>query len=254
LGGRISHIVHVEEDITERIQAEEQIRKYQQRLKALASQLAIAEEKERRHIAADLHDLVGHTLVLARIQLASVSEASSRTEIAALVADISKILLKAIQETKNLMFELSSPTLNEIGLGAAISEWLEEHVARRFRLKTELIDTVDESLRRTLNEDVRAILFRNVRELLTNVIKHAKAKEVKIHLKSENGMVIVVVEDDGVGFQPQAALQSEAKKGGFGLFSIEERMADMGGSFAIESEPGRGCRVVLTAPLEAKKG
>ena len=139
---------------------------------------------------------------------------------------------------------MSSPTLNEIGLGAAIWEWLEERIEKRYGLKTGFVDEIDETLRKTLDDSMRAVLFRNVRELLTNVIKHAKAGNVSVHLKSEDRWVNVIVEDDGVGFDPQASPPEGEEKGGYGLFSIQERMADMGGSFVIQSEPGKGCQKV----------
>ena len=243
----------LESEIEERKQKEQQLEEYQQRLKDLASQLTITEEKERRHIAADLHDLIGHSLALARMQLNGILEAQSELERNMLVKDISHILLKSLQDTRSLIFELSSPSLNEIGLGAAVSEWLEEHVGKRHGLKTEFIDEIDKKLRKTLDDNVRAVLFRNVRELLTNVIKHAKAEKVSVHLKAGDGMVSVIVEDDGIGFDPQAPTPLGEKKGGYGLFSIRERMADLRGTFDIQSEPGKGCRAVLTVPVGTNK-
>ena len=195
----------------------------------------------------------GHSLALARMQLNGILEAQSELERTMLVKDISHILLKSLQDTRSLIFELSSPVLNEIGLGAAISEWLEEHVRKRYGLKTEFIDEIDEKFRKKLDDKVRAVLFRNVRELFTNIIKHAKAEKVSVHLKAEDGMVTVIVEDDGIGFDPQAATPPGEEKGGFGLFSIEERMTDLGGTFDIRSEPGKGCRAVLTVPVEIEK-
>ncbi len=244
----------LEYEIGERKEKERQLEEYQHRLKALASQLTLAEERERRSLAADLHDHVGHSLALARMQLNGILDAQSEVERNMLVKDISHILLKSLQDTRSLIFELSSPTLNEIGLGAAISEWLEERVEKRYGLKTEFVDEIDERLRKTLEDNVRAVLFRNVRELLTNVIKHAKAGNVSVHLKSEDLLVNVIVEDDGVGFDPQAATETKDDKVGYGLFSIQERMADMGGSFDIHSEPGKGCRAVLTVPVEKSEG
>ncbi|MBW1939156.1 MAG: transporter substrate-binding domain-containing protein, partial [Deltaproteobacteria bacterium] len=247
---RVTSIV---KNIAERRQREQQLEEYQHRLKALASQLTIAEERERRSLAADLHDHVGHSLALARMQLNGILEAQSELERNMLVKDVSHILLKSFQDTRSLIFELSSPTLNEIGLGAAVSEWLEEHVGKRYGLKTEFIDEIDEKLRKTLDDNVRAVLFRNVRELFTNVIKHAKAEKVSCHLKAGDGMVTVIVEDDGVGFDPQATTPSGEEKGGYGLFSIQERMTDLGGSFDIQSEPGKGCKAVLTLPVGTSK-
>ncbi len=181
--GEVVSVVGIEEDITSSIQAEQEILQYQHRLKALASQLTIAEEKERRTIAADLHDHVGHSLALARMQLNGILESDSDLERNILVKDISNIMLQALQDTRSLIFELSSPSMNEIGLGAAISEWLEEQIEKRHGLKTEFSDTIEKEHRKALDDNVRALLFRNVRELLTNVVKHARAKKVSVYFK-----------------------------------------------------------------------
>ena len=107
--------------------------------------------------------------------------------------------------------------------------------------------TADE-LKTPLDEDTRAILFRNVRELLTNVVKHARAKEVSVRMEVERDTLRIVVKDDGAGFDVHAAAKDPNREGGFGLFSIRERMADLDGSLEIESEPGLGCAAVLVVP------
>jgi signal transduction histidine kinase len=96
---------------------------------------------------------------------------------------------------------------------------------------------------------VRAILFRNVKELLFNVVKHARANKVSIRLEDRNSSIKIIVEDDGIGFDPRAAIHAGSKMGGFGLFSIEERMVDLGGSLEIASEPGQGTEAILLVPL-----
>lgn len=233
-------------DITERKRAEEQLRAYQRRLKALVSQLTVAEERERRRIAGELHDNVGQSLALSRMQLAAARKAVREPELGGKLDDISATLLQAVQDTRNLMLELSSPSMNELGLAAAISEWLEEGIARRHGLKTEL---VDEMHRVPLDDDARAVVFRNVRELLTNVVKHARAQQVTVILKRLKAELKIVVQDDGVGFDHHGACRRAQDNGGFGLFSIAERMSDLGGSLEIVSRPGKGCRATLTAPL-----
>ena len=227
-------------DITERKKQEEVLQQYQQRLKALASQLTIGEERERRRIAADLHDHVGQQLAFARIQVAAACKATSKAKLTALLEEISETMLQATQDTRNLVSELSSPSMNEIGLAAAISEWLEEQIGKRHGLKTECID---DGQKKPLDDDMRAILFRNVRELLTNVVKHAQASKVTVRLEQADAGLKVIVQDEGVGFDPRAASR------GFGLFSIQERMADLGGSLEIVSEPGKGCTAIMIAPL-----
>ena len=240
-------------DITERKQVERNLKQYQQRLKALATQLTIAEEKERRVIATDLHDQVGYSLSLANMQLNEILEVDSVMERTLLVKDISNILLKALQDTRSLIFELSSPSMNEIGLAAAISEWLEEQIAKRHDLKIEFFDATDDHHKKTLDSNVRALLFRNVRELLTNVVKHSRAQNVRVQIISEGSCLKITVEDDGVGFNPDADNTKQKAAEGFGLFSIQERMADLGGSFDIQSQPGKGCRMTLISPPIAGK-
>ena len=196
-------------DITDRKRAEQKLIDYQQRLKALAFQLTIAEEKERRAIAAGLHDHVGQWLALARMQLNGILETNSEKEKNNLVKDISDILLSALRQTRSLIFDLSSPSLHELGLPAATAEWLEDQIAKRHGLQTEFIDSLGANHKKYLDDDVRTLLFRNVRELLTNVVKHAKANKVCVHLKEETGMVKIIVEDDGIGFDLDVANEKE---------------------------------------------
>ncbi|MGD8988971.1 MAG: PAS domain S-box protein [Syntrophobacterales bacterium] len=247
--GKVDLITAMVRDISGRKQAEQKIIDYQQRLKALASQLTIAEEKERRAIAADLHDHVGQSLALARMQLASARKSTSDSKLADKLDDISDTLLKSIEDVQKFMLELSSPAMHQIGLASAISEWLEVQIEGRHGLKAEFIDNVSENRRKTLDLKVRTILFRNLRELVVNVLKHARANKVSVRLEDRKTSIRIIVEDDGIGFEPRTVTQGGSETGGFGLFSIEELMADLGGSLRIVSEPGKGCTAILSAPI-----
>ncbi len=240
-------------DITERKNTEKALENYQMRLKALASQLTIAEEKERRRMAVDLHDHVCQSLALMRIQVSSIRKNVLDATLTAKLDDVSGTLQQTLQDTRHLMSDLSSPSMIEIGLSAAISEWLEEQVAERHDLKTEFIDDISEHRQNILEDNVRAILFRNVRELLTNVIKHARAKKVSVWLQEEVNLLKIMVKDDGIGFDPAAVNVKNGQDRGFGLFSIEERMSDMGGTFEIFSEPGQGCKAILMVPADERR-
>ena len=220
-------------------------------MKTLASQLTIAEEKERRAIAAALHDNVGQSLALTRMQLASARKSTSDSRLADKLDDISDTLLKCIKDTKNLLFELSSPTMYKMGLSSAISEWLEVQIEGKHDLKTAFIDNIPDNRGKTLDSDVRTMLFRNVRELVINVIKHARANKVSVRLEDRSPSIRIIVEDDGIGFDPRLVTQGESKTGGFGLFSVNELMSDLGGSLRIVSEPGKGCTAILSAPFSA---
>ena len=234
-------------DITERRQAENKLQQYQKRLKSLAVQLTLSEEQERRRIAEDLHDHIGQSLALARMQLAMARKGVPQSDKRdAQFDNISQSLLKAIQDTRHLIFELSSPSLNELGLAAAISEWMDEYVVKKHGLEARFFDHTQEFL---LNTDLRAILFRNVRELLTNALKHARAKTISVWLETTAEGLEITIQDDGVGFDPSICQRNGDDCGGFGLFSIQERMTDLGGKLMISSQPGAGCTVVLGFPL-----
>jgi PAS domain S-box-containing protein len=238
-------------DITERKQAEQKILDHQQRLKALASQLTLAEERERRRIAADLHDNVGQTLAMSRLQLAAAIKSADDAGLKELLNDLSRTLLKTAKDTRNLIFELSSPAMNEIGLGAAVGEWIEERLKKSHELDVELVDKLGGC---DLDQDLRAILFRNVRELLTNTVKHARADKVHVCLEKVDGDIRITVHDNGIGFNPEYVLQNVRPDGGFGLFSIEERMADLGGRFEVKSAPHQGSTFIMSVPCGAPAG
>jgi signal transduction histidine kinase len=233
------------EDITKQMQAEDQILEYQDRLKSLASKMTVVEERERRRLAAELHDQIGQSLALARMQISATRKTSSERERDIMLDAISQTLLESIQATRGLVFDISSPLLNEIGLGAALSEFLEKEVEQRHGIEVEYREG---EISVPLTEDMRAILFRNVRELLNNVIRHANASQVNVRLEQDNASTVIFVEDDGIGFDPEEAFQQMTRDGGYGLFSIQQRMSDLGGSLEIQSKPGKGSQATLIAP------
>ncbi len=247
--GEIVNIVDVEEDVTERIISEQRVQEHQQRLKALASQLTLAEEQERRRIAADLHDDVGQTLAMTRLQLAAAIRNSKDNGLNEQLDEISQTLLKATQDTRHLIFELSSPTISELGIGAAVEEWVEINRKKVPGIVFEVINNLHEA---EIDQDVRAILFRNVRELLTNTIKYSRADQVTVALETTGNEIRVTVKDNGVGFNPSQVLNQVNSEGGFGLFSVQERMVDLGGTLEIDSAPHRGCAMIMSIPRELK--
>ena len=129
---------------------------------------------------------------------------------------------------------------------AALNEWLTEKIARKHGIET--IFEQDESLK-PLPQKMQAMLFRIIRELVTNAVKHAQAHRVTVSLKHADQGVEVGVRDDGRGMDAKASKKSV----GFGLFSIEERLASIGGHMAITSEPGQGTLVTLQVPLDANQ-
>ncbi len=234
-------------DITEQRMSEHKIQAYQKRLKSLASELTLTEERERRNIALDLHDHVGQSLAFTRMQLAMAQKESSDSKVTAILDEVSGSLRQAIQDTRNVISDLSSPLINELGLSTALSEWLRDWIGERHGLEIQFIDDGDP---KPLSDDTKSILYRSVRELLTNVVRHANASRVSVRLQRRGSTVQIVVEDDGVGLADGRHPEMDTNESGFGLFSIKERMSGLSGSLEIESHPGRGVKAILTALLE----
>ena len=233
-------------DISERKASEGRVNEYQKRLKAMASQLTITEEKARRRIAADLHDNIGQTLVFSRMQIARAQKITTKSELAAILDETSRSLLSAIQETKDLIFDLSSPLLGNLGLSAAISNFLEVNVMKKHEIKVEFADNNEIKY---LSSDLKTILFYNVRELLINVIKHAQAMKLIVSIESDEKELKICVLDDGIGFGTGKEVISIDSYDGFGLLSIKERIEDFGGSLEIMSWPGKGSKATMIAPF-----
>jgi PAS domain S-box-containing protein len=234
-------------DITDRKWAEHKLLEYQKHLKQLAARLTLAEERERRRIACEIHDEISQTLAMVNIRLDILRNSLPSEASAAEIAKISSSVENVIQETRTLTFELSNPILYELGLETAVSEWLNEQVQEKHGIAAEF---QDDGNAKPLDDDVRVLLFRNTRELLINCIKHANAGRVRVGIRRTDGSIEVVVEDNGVGFDTAEIRPTAGKRAKFGLFSVRESLENLGGYFKIESKPGAGCKAVMTAPLK----
>jgi signal transduction histidine kinase len=230
-------------DITERKRAEAEVEAQQRRLKNLALEVSQIEERERRRIATALHDQIGAALAIAQMQLelSRQEDESSRRDRA--VGRAIESIEEAIGHTRSLTCELSPPVLYESGLEAAV-RWLAEEMGRRYGLPV----AVEEDRRRhDIGKEMKIVLFQAVRELLTNVVKHAKAKTARIRIAGDEHWLRIGVEDDGVGLGTPSP---SSRPNGFGLFNVRERLLGMGGRLEVESEKDRGTRVTIVAPLK----
>ena len=209
--------------------------------------MPLTEEQERRQISEELHDGPAQSLSFVRLQLASASKAAAETAQSRKLDDVSNVVRESIQQIRDVMLALSSPSMKEIGLAAAISEWMEEQIGRRYELRTSFTDTSGEP---PLSYDIQAMLFRNTRELLTNAAKHAQADSISVKMESSGRAFWITVEDDGIGFSSAAVNGFPDRSEGYGLFSIAERMAGMEGSLELVTAPGKGCKATLAVPIE----
>ncbi len=221
-------------------------------LQALASQLAHAEQRERRRLARLLHDDLQQLLVAARLKVAMIRRRATEETIGGLLTQVDELLDQAISGSRSLTFELSPPVLYEAGLEPAV-RWLAGHMEEKHGLLVEV-----EALAQVepICEDTRILLFHAVRELLFNVVKHAAAGRALVRISRGNGDLLeILVADQGAGFDPaildQFAAKDPAATGGFGLFSLRQRLALLGGRLDAESSPGTGTRMVMRIPLGA---
>lgn len=235
------------EDITERKKAEEQLFTYQLRLRSLASELSLAEERLRRRIATDVHDHISQNLAISKMKLESLAESAKGPEISKSLAEVRELIGQTIESTRSLTFEMSPPVLYELGFEAAVG-WLARQTRQRYGLEVEF---KDDGKPKPLDDDVRVFLFQAVRELLVNVVKHANAHKASVSARRVRGELRVTVEDDGIGFDVSKTGSSD-REGGFGLFSVRERLDHIGGRVNIVSRPGRGTRVTLIAPVDGR--
>lgn len=241
-------VLNIARDITERKRVEERLLAYQGQLRSLASELSLTEERERRRIAVELHDRVGQLTAMAKIKLGMLRESKPFANLSGPLDEIRALIDQAIQNARSLTFELSPPILHELGFEASV-HWLSEQMEEKYGVPTHLEDDLEP---KPLDDDIRVVLFTAVRELLANVAKHACAHRVSLFLRRDGDKICINVEDDGVGFDTSQTDPHMPRIGGFGLFSIRERLSHFGGHIEINSSPDNGTRVKLVAPLKSK--
>ncbi|HWR98830.1 MAG TPA: ATP-binding protein [Candidatus Methanoperedens sp.] len=213
-----------------------------EQLRRLASEVLLAEQRERRRLAEMLHDHLQQLLVSAKLQ---VGAAATRTRSAGMRASLLAVeeqLGGAVEAARSLTADISPHVLYASGLPAAL-RWLGRRVQEEHGLK---VDVRADDGAEPQDEGCRIQLFQSVRELLFNVIKHAGVAEARVVLERiDEGRIRLSVRDQGRGFSKRSRPRTT---GDFGLFSIQERLTQMGGSMQVRSAPGRGTRVTLVAP------
>jgi signal transduction histidine kinase len=214
-----------------------------QKLRLLSAELSLAEEAERRRIAEMLHEDLQQLLVAARMQLAALCRTRDTAQREPIAREIAEVLQRSFELTRSLSVELAPPVLHELGLAAAL-EWLAAETRKSYNVEV----TVEaDSSANPKAADVRTFLFRAVRELLLNSVKHAIGSAVHItmqHLRPDK--VRIIVADSGPGFDPTSLDAQLTRSQKFGLFNIRERVSTFGGKFHIDSGRKRGTRITLS--------
>ena len=219
---------------------------YQENLRAMASELVVTEQRERRRLATELHDYLAQLLVVCRMKLTQATNEAKVPALKANLEEIDTILSDSLTYTRTLIAELSPTILYELGLVPALI-WLGQQMERH-GLQVQ-VQPDDQAIH--LPEDQAIFVFQAVRELLFNAIKHSGVGEATVFLHGHAGQKLeVLVQDAGHGFQPALESTDYTNPGRFGLFSIRERAEALGGHFHIESAPGQGTQAILVFPLQ----
>jgi signal transduction histidine kinase len=212
--------------------------------------LAFLEEKQRRAIAEDLHDHLGHALALLRMKLVETQGNAVFCGLDQAFDGMKSLLDQIIAYTRFLTFELSPPVLSELGFCAGM-EWLAERYSTKGGIR--VVVSVSEDAARP-PEGIAMVVFRCAMELVANITKHAGASLAEILVHSEGDKLILEVSDDGAGFDPESRLRELSRENKFGLLSVRERAKSMGGDMRIESGLGRGTKIILSIPVSRAGG
>jgi signal transduction histidine kinase len=215
------------------------------RLRALATDLTVAEQKERRKLATEMHDYLAQMLVVARMKVAQLQKQDHNEDMWTILQEVDQILHQSLDYTRSLVSELTPPALYERGLGAAL-QWLGDQMSRQQILKVEVSIDV---LKPQLPEADAVLLFQSIRELLFNVFKHGRTDQAFVSMGCAQDMLSITVSDRGCGFDVSRLKNDRSDR--FGLLSIRERMLALGGGFDLQSIPGKGTVASIYLPYTA---
>ena len=224
-----------------------------EQLRTMGSEVALAEQRERHRLAVGLHDHVGQLLAAAKLQVGAQRIRDQRTgdagaDRAAALTEVLDVLGQAIDATRTLTFELSPPMLYELGLMATLASLVDQVSQRHPGVACTFRDAGETSM---VGQDAEVVLFQVVRELISNALKHGQPSRLVVDARREGRELVLTVTDDGVGFDVAKLAEPVVGAGGFGLFTVRERLEQLGGRLEVESAVGSGTTarvVVLPTP------
>ena len=242
-GGRPIRMIGTVQDITERKQAEEMLRRSQEELRRLSAQLLSVQEEERKRIARELHDGIGQSLSALKFLLENRLQ---KVEKKLLPADFRSlesmvpILQNAVEEVRRMQSDLRPPLLDDLGILATISWFCREYQKIYAGIKVEREVDVQEN---DVPDPLKTAIYRVLQEAMNNIAKHGHASQVLLSLRKIAPGIELIIKDNGTGFDLGQVLSRKSVKRGLGLSSMRERIELSGGSFSIHSAKGKGTTI-----------
>jgi PAS domain S-box-containing protein len=239
-------------DITERKKVEEALRESEDMLRFLSNRLFEAQEQERSRLSKELHDQLGHDLVVLKSRLRSVARKMEESnpplhdDFNTTIENIDRI----IEDVRRISRDLKPSVLEDLGLFAAV-QWLVENFSKQHAGISVTLDMED--IDQLFANEAQVNLYRILQESLTNISKHSEAAEVSVEVKMDKGCIMFSVKDNGKGFEMRKVIARKFDKKGVGLTAMKERMHMLGGSFDVVSQPGKGTCITFSVPIEDKK-
>lgn len=243
LSGRPT-ILSIIRDITVRKQNEIKLLESEQRLRELAAQLLNIQEIERSRISKELHDELGQAMMLLKFQVSAIHEKLTDPATRKESSEVLENIDEAIENIRRLAKDLSPTVLESLGVSAAVRFLLEEFGKSSNIAVAADIDEVND----LLAPKVQRHIYRIFQEALTNIGRHAQARQVKAMIKGSEQCIAVLIQDDGKGFEVDEVLADRPKARRFGLATIKERVQLIGGSLDLKSELGSGTKITFTVP------
>jgi PAS domain S-box-containing protein len=241
-------VTQLQEEVTNCLQAEESLQESEARLRQLSSRLLDAQEKDRKRLAAELHDVLGHALLTIKLQLRALTRGLT-PEQKTLAEDIEVLqpfIDGVLDNVRRLYFDLSPGNLDDLGLTGALRQMLDVFAKNHKNIRWQIrLDNLD----REFSPPTQTVIYRIVQEILTNIGKHAKPSRVSVRVKRNPTTALFTVEDNGCGFDTSRIHSLDNPNRGLGLAAMDERVRMQGGTLEIISQESQGTRIAFTLPL-----
>lgn len=253
--GEPRYAVSLVRDVTEQVEREETLREQRRMLRKLNRRLQEAQEEERRSLSRDLHDHMGQELTSLDLGLRALASQAEKERVGSekakeIVGECRRTVKRLEDLVRSIMVDLRPPMLDDLGLVPA-ARWYLGHRLKDAEIEPELVVPGPVG---ALRDEVQTAAFRVLQESLSNVIRHAGASRVEVRIEILGGDLHLQVADDGKGFALDESTGRQADSESLGLMGMAERAEFLGGDLAIDTEPGRGTRVMLRLPLSEETG